>query len=163
LTLTTRTPAETRALARRIAKVLRPGDVLGLVGDLGSGKTVFVQGLAAGLGIGKEARVRSPTFTVANVYEGGRLFLYHLDLYRLVDLSSLLGLGYEEYVYGEGVCAIEWLDRIPQAAPRDYLEVRFAIGEGNDREVTIEAHGARSEKILQAFAAESQAKGKRQT
>lgn len=153
MTVTTRSAAATRAFARRLAGRLRVGDVLGLIGDLGSGKTTFVQGLAAGLGIGKEARVRSPSFTVANVYEGGRLPLYHLDFFRHDDYDEIAALGYEEYVYGEGVCAIEWLDRIAAAAPRDFLAIRFEEKGPTERALTLTAHGARAEEILRSAAA----------
>jgi tRNA threonylcarbamoyladenosine biosynthesis protein TsaE len=149
--VTTRSPAATRAFARRLARVLRAGDVVGLIGDLGSGKTTFVQGLAAGLGIGKEARVRSPSFTVANVYEGGRLPLYHLDFFRHDDHDEIAALGYEEYVFGEGVCAIEWLDRIPAAAPRDYLAIRFEEKGPTERALVLTAHGARAEEVVRSL------------
>jgi tRNA threonylcarbamoyladenosine biosynthesis protein TsaE len=155
VTVVTRSAAGTRALARRLARRLVAGDVIGLVGDLGSGKTTFVQGLAAGLGVPAEARVRSPTFTIANVYEGGRLPLFHVDLYRVATLGDLLSLGYEEYVYGDGVCAIEWLDRLPEAAPRDYLAVHFEHRTGNERTLALAPHGARAVALLHGLSAPS--------
>lgn len=148
MTVTTRSAAATRAFARKLGRHLGAGDVVGLVGDLGAGKTTFVQGLAAGLGIGRDARVRSPTFAVANVYEGGRLPLYHLDFFRHDHLDELLALGYEEYVYGDGVCAIEWLDRVPAAAPREYLRVTLEERGPTERRLTLEAFGARAADIV---------------
>lgn len=87
------------------------GQVYTLIGDLGTGKTVFTQGFAAGLGIGET--VNSPTFTILQVYEEGRLPLYHFDVYRIGDSEEMLEIGWDEYVYGEGVCLIEWADLIP--------------------------------------------------
>ncbi|MBR1629772.1 MAG: tRNA (adenosine(37)-N6)-threonylcarbamoyltransferase complex ATPase subunit type 1 TsaE, partial [Lachnospiraceae bacterium] len=111
----TKSGAETYSLAKALAKEANPGEVFALIGDLGAGKTVFAKGFAAGLGI-KEP-VTSPTFTIVCEYEGGRIPLYHFDVYRLDDPEELFEIGFEEYLYGEGVCLIEWADRIWEELP----------------------------------------------
>ncbi len=100
---------ETEALAGELARTLRPGDVLALEGELGAGKTAFTRGLAAGLGY--PGRVTSPTFTVVNEYEGGRLPLFHFDMYRLEDAGALFDIGWEDYLNRGGVCCVEWSQR----------------------------------------------------
>ncbi len=97
---------ETEALGRRLAQTLRPGDVIALDGDLGAGKTAFTRGLAAGLGY--PGRVTSPTFTIVNEYDGGRLSLFHFDLYRLTSPEELFDIGWEDYLDRGGVCCVEW-------------------------------------------------------
>ena len=101
----------------------RPGEVYTLIGDLGVGKTVFTKGLAAGLGI-KEP-VSSPTFTILQEYEEGRLPFYHFDVYRIGDVEEMDEIGYEDYFYGDGVCLIEWADLIREILPEHYKEIRI--------------------------------------
>ena len=110
-----KSPEDTFALGKQIGESVAPGSVLTLVGDLGVGKTVFTQGLAAGLGISDA--VNSPTFTIVQEYETGRIPLYHFDVYRLADPEELEEIGYEEYFFGEGVCLIEWPSRIEELIP----------------------------------------------
>ncbi|MDO8461859.1 MAG: tRNA (adenosine(37)-N6)-threonylcarbamoyltransferase complex ATPase subunit type 1 TsaE [Deltaproteobacteria bacterium] len=110
--LISHSPEETRKIARELAPKLKPGTILGLKGDLGSGKTTFVQGLAEGLGISKKYYVNSPTFTLLNEYEG-EVPLYHFDLYRLESPNELKNLGWEEYWEGKGISVIEWPERLP--------------------------------------------------
>lgn len=112
---------DTFALGKRLGENAKPGDVYTLVGDLGVGKTVFTQGLAEGLGIGEP--VSSPTFTIVQVYEEGRLPLYHFDVYRIGDVSEMDEIGYEDYFYGEGVCLIEWADLITEILPERYTRI----------------------------------------
>src|SRR3954451_22957372 len=116
-------PGETEALAARVGAAARPGDVIALTGELGAGKTAFVRGLAAGLGIDPED-VASPTFTMVAEYRGGRLTLFHVDLYRL-DPAETDMLPLREYAYGAGVTAIEWFDRLPPRALDAYILVRI--------------------------------------
>ncbi|HLM62996.1 MAG TPA: tRNA (adenosine(37)-N6)-threonylcarbamoyltransferase complex ATPase subunit type 1 TsaE [Acidimicrobiales bacterium] len=120
---------ETRALAAALSAIARPGDLVLLAGDLGAGKTAFVQGFGAGLGV--EERITSPTFTLAQQYEG-RLRVHHLDVYRLDQLSEVVELGLAELLDDGGVVLIEWGDAILPALPNDYLEVRLTFGEGDD-------------------------------
>jgi tRNA threonylcarbamoyladenosine biosynthesis protein TsaE len=112
-------PEEMFAAGEALARELDAGDVVGLVGELGAGKTVFIQGLARGLGVPPEVPVTSPTFTLVNEYRGGRLPLFHVDLYRLEREDQLEDVGLDElYRRGDGVVAVEWFDRFPGAAAR---------------------------------------------
>lgn len=129
LALRTRGEEETRRLASRLAGLLRPGDVLLLVGELGTGKTSFIRGLAEGLGV--EGRVVSPTFTLLREYRG-RLPLHHLDAYRLEGPLDLFDLGVDELLGGEGVVVVEWGDRVRDFFPEGYLEVDLSYGEGDE-------------------------------
>ena len=133
--------AETEALGRRLAAVLVPGAVVAYRGDLGMGKTAFTRGLARGLGY--EGRVTSPTFTIVNEYEGGGLPLFHFDMYRLEDAGDLFDIGWEDYLDREGVCAVEWSERVEEALPEDAVTVSFARcpEEENWRVITMEGVG----------------------
>jgi len=126
-------PEETEAAGRRLAAALRPGDVVALTGDLGAGKTAFTRGLAAGLGCGDA--VSSPTFTLIQEYGGGRLPLYHMDLYRLESVEEAIRIGIEEYLEGDGVAVIEWAEKFPDLLPPGTRRLRFRIGPGNQREI----------------------------
>lgn len=113
--------AETFALGRTLGGEARPGQIICLDGELGAGKTVFTQGFAAGLGI--PGPVNSPTFTIVQIYEEGRLPLYHFDVYRIGDAEEMDEIGYEEYFYGEGVCLIEWSSLIADLLPPEAVHV----------------------------------------
>ena len=117
----TNSAEETFALGKEIGESARPGDVITLNGDLGVGKTVFTQGVAAGLGI--TGPVSSPTFTIVQIYEQGRLPLYHYDVYRLGDVEEMEEIGYEDAFYGQGVTLVEWASRIEEILPEHYREV----------------------------------------
>lgn len=116
---------DTRALAAALAGVLRPGDIVLLSGEMGAGKTAFAQGVGAGLGV--DGRVTSPTFTIVQTYEGGRLPVHHLDVYRLEHLNEALDLGLAEMVDEGAVVLIEWGDAVEPVVPHDYLEVRITF------------------------------------
>jgi tRNA threonylcarbamoyladenosine biosynthesis protein TsaE len=122
---------ETRAVAAEFAAGLAPGSLVALTGDLGSGKTEFVKGLAAGLG--SPAQVTSPTFTLIHEYRGGRLPLFHMDFYRLTKGQELELIGFDDYLAEPGVCAIEWANRFPELIPADAIWVDISIGENNKR------------------------------
>ena len=126
-------PAETIALARTLAATLRRGAVLALSGDLGAGKTHFVKGLAAGLGTA--ASVTSPTFTLLHEYPGGRLPLYHFDFYRLDHADEALRIGLDEYLDGDGACAIEWAEKFPALLPPHTRWLRFTHRADGAREI----------------------------
>jgi len=126
-------PQETFELGRQCAAPLRRGAVLALEGDLGAGKTQFTKGLAEGLGV--EADVTSPTFTLIHEYPGGRLPLFHIDLYRLEDEDEVLGIGLDEYLDGDGVTVIEWADKFATLMPKGVRWVRFKVLEGDTREI----------------------------
>lgn len=117
----TGSPRETFALGEKIGAAARKGAVYTLIGDLGVGKTVFTQGVAAGLGVAEH--VNSPTFTIVQIYESGRLPFYHFDVYRIGDVSEMDEIGYEDYFYGEGVCLIEWADLVEEILPERYTRV----------------------------------------
>ena len=130
---------DTYELGEKIGQMAKPGMVISLTGDLGVGKTVFTQGLAKGLGI--EEPVNSPTFTIVQVYEKGRLPLYHFDVYRIGDVEEMDEIGYEDYFYGEGVCLIEWADLIREILPEQMCRVTIEkdLEKGFDyRKITLE-------------------------
>lgn len=134
----TYSPEETRALGRRIGERAAPGDIYTLTGELGVGKTVFTQGIAEGLGITEP--VTSPTFTIVQVYEEGRMPFYHFDVYRIADLSEMDEIGYEDYFFGEGLCMIEWAELIEELIPKTRHAVRIEkdLEKGFDyRRITI--------------------------
>lgn len=133
LLATTRSVEETRRLAEAVAGLARPGDVIVLAGDLGAGKTAFVQGFGRGLGVTE--RITSPTFTLVHVYDDGRLPVHHLDVYRLDQLSEALDLGLPEMLDEGGVVLVEWGDAITPVLPHDLLEVRLTFGAGDDERV----------------------------
>jgi len=142
ITAATRSVDQTRELAAAIAELARPGDLILLVGDLGAGKTAFAQGFGAALGVTEP--ITSPTFTLARQYEGGRLELNHLDVYRLEQIEESFDLGLAELLDGPAVMLIEWGDTIVPALPADYLEVRLTYGDDDDaRLIQLRAVGSR--------------------
>ncbi|HYD50168.1 MAG TPA: tRNA (adenosine(37)-N6)-threonylcarbamoyltransferase complex ATPase subunit type 1 TsaE [Terriglobales bacterium] len=134
----------TRRLAARLAAELLAGDLIGLRGSLGSGKTAFIRGLAEALGIAA-GKVRSPSFTLVNEYSGGRLPLYHIDLYRL-EPSASDALALREYLYGDGICAVEWFERLTEPGPALVLDLTFVAA--NRREIVATATGDRYDALL---------------
>ena len=137
-----RNEAETEALGARLAAVLSPGAVLAYRGGLGMGKTAFTRGLARGLGYA--GRVTSPTFTIVNEYEGGRLPLFHFDMYRLDDAGALFDIGWEDYLDRGGVCAVEWSEQVAEALPPEAVRVTIARCPDHEdwRSITIEGADA---------------------
>lgn len=136
-TYKTNSEKETYALGRRFAESLKPGDAVSLEGDLGTGKTAFAKGVAAGLGV--RDSVVSPTFTLVNSYEGA-ITLHHFDVYRIDDPDELLEIGWEEYLDPGAVCLVEWGDRIPGLMPPATIRVLVARtpGDADERQITIE-------------------------
>jgi len=135
----TRTPEETFFVGERLGELCCSGQVYSLCGDLGTGKTVFAQGFAKGLGIADP--VNSPTFTILQVYSAGRMPFYHFDVYRIADVAEMEEIGYEEYFYGDGVCLIEWADLIEEILPERYVKVTITknLEKGfDDREIAFE-------------------------
>ncbi|MGI5933518.1 MAG: tRNA (adenosine(37)-N6)-threonylcarbamoyltransferase complex ATPase subunit type 1 TsaE [Lawsonibacter sp.] len=124
---------ETEALGAQLAARLRPGDVVAYTGDLGAGKTAFTRGIARGLGIPE--RVTSPTFTIVNEYEGGRLPLFHFDMYRLGDPEELFDIGWEDYLARGGVCAVEWSENVAAALEDEPIRVDIRRGEHDGQRV----------------------------
>ena len=133
----TNSARETEELGERLAEKLRPGDVVAYTGDLGAGKTAFTRGLARGLGV--TDRVTSPTFTIVNEYEGGRLPLFHFDLYRMESPEELFDIGWEDYLARGGVCAVEWSEHAAGAFDQEPIRVDIRRGaEDGQRIVAIE-------------------------
>ncbi len=147
----TASPEETQKLAEQLGRLLQPGDVVALVGELGSGKTLFCQGLARGLKVPGTFYITSPTFAIINEYPG-RIPFYHLDLYRVSSVAEFSELGLEEILYGQGVVAIEWAERLGENLPAEWLEVRLTFQGEMERNVAFYAHGANLEERLATLA-----------
>jgi len=144
----TNSPEETFELAKKLGENAKAGQVITLSGSLGMGKTVFAKGFAAGLGI--HTYVSSPTFTIMNAYEEGRLPLYHFDVYRVETVEEMYDVGYEEFFYGEGVCIIEWPEKIKSILPENRLDVQFSRSLSKDfdyRKIKIIKEGYDSDDI----------------
>ena len=138
----TNSPDETFAFGEKIGRESKPGQVYTLIGDLGVGKTVFTQGVARGLGITEP--VNSPTFTIVQVYDEGRMPFYHFDVYRIGDVEEMEEIGYEDCFYGEGLCLIEWANLIEEILPGQYQRITIEkdLEKGFDyRKITIEEIG----------------------
>lgn len=130
---------ETYTLGKKLGEQVKPGQVYTLIGDLGVGKTVFTQGVADGLGITEP--INSPTFTIVQIYEEGRMPFYHFDVYRIGDVEEMDEIGYEDYFYGEGICLIEWANLIEEILPESYTQITIEkdLAKGFDyRRIIIE-------------------------
>lgn len=150
-TLRMESPDATHLLGVKLGGLLESGDFVGLIGDLGAGKTHLVRGVAEGAKVPR-SEVASPTFAIVYPYSG-RIPLYHADLYRLANYDDLYSTGFMDLVGGEGAVLVEWLDRIPEAAPREYLRVTLRHAGAEARELTAEAFGARPAALLDAWLA----------
>lgn len=139
------TPEHTLAAGERLGRAAFPGTVALLIGDLGAGKTLFARGV--GLGLNQKSKVLSPTFVVIQAHTGGRLPLWHADLYRLGDISEIEQLGLDDLMDGDGVTLVEWADRFPSAFPADHLEVRFEE-DGDGRLLHLTATGPRHRSLV---------------
>lgn len=140
---------ETVRFGARLSRHLKPGDIVCLFGELGSGKTTLVKGLAKGLRIPTE-RVHSPTFTLLNVY-AGKQDLFHFDFYRLNNVAQIAGIGYDEFLYGKGVSVIEWAERFGRLLPKEYLGIELSHKGPQERRLKMSAHGKRYQEILLSF------------
>ncbi len=145
--------AQTRRLGMRMGRLLSVGDVLLFAGEYGAGKTTFIQGLAEGLGVA--GPVSSPSFTLVWEYladaEHAAAPFYHIDLYRIRSPEEALGLGLEDYLYGDGICAVEWADRFPEIMPAEQLRIDLAFLSDTKRVVRMTPAGRRYEELLEAF------------
>ena len=142
----THDPEETFEVGRKIGMNAKPGQIYTLTGDLGVGKTVFTQGVAAGLGITEP--VNSPTFTIIQEYEDVRLPFYHFDVYRIGDLEDMEEIGYDDYFFGQGICLIEWAELIEEILPEKRIEVTIEkdLEKGFEyRKITIEERGEKTD------------------
>ena len=146
MVIETHDPEETFEVGRTIGMNAKPGQIYTLTGDLGVGKTVFTQGVAAGLGITEP--VNSPTFTIIQEYKDGRLPFYHFDVYRIGDLEEMEEIGYDDYFFGQGICLIEWAELIEEILPEKRIEVTIEkdLERGFEyRKITIEERGEKTE------------------
>ncbi|RKU20899.1 tRNA (adenosine(37)-N6)-threonylcarbamoyltransferase complex ATPase subunit type 1 TsaE [Candidatus Poribacteria bacterium] len=136
-------PEETQSLGKKIGKTLQQGDVIALIGDLGTGKTCLTQGIARGAGIAPDEIVSSPSYILINEYNG-KVPIYHIDLYRLENSEEIAELGLSEYVEGDGICIIEWAERMAEALPDTCIKIRITLTSGDTAHTDAEA----SESIL---------------
>jgi tRNA threonylcarbamoyladenosine biosynthesis protein TsaE len=148
--LTSSSVKETLRIGRLLAGKLAPGDIICLFGELGSGKTVFTKGIAEGLGIAR-AKVISPSFVLIRCYSGKSIPLYHFDLYRLKREQDILNLGYEAYLYGDGVTVIEWADKLKNITPPEFLKIYFRHLGSAKRRMEFSAFGERYRKLLKGL------------
>ena len=139
---------ETSKLGQKLGSVLREGDVIALVGQLGSGKTWFTKGVGLGLGVCSDTIITSPSFSLVNEYEG-RCPFFHMDGYRLDGLSDFLSAGLDEYLYQDGVVAMEWADRWPEILPDWNVKVEIEIVDERSRKITLSGHHPRAFEILE--------------
>ncbi|HEY5512952.1 MAG TPA: tRNA (adenosine(37)-N6)-threonylcarbamoyltransferase complex ATPase subunit type 1 TsaE [Geomonas sp.] len=144
----TKSGAETVALGARLGRLLAPGDLVALVGELGAGKTQFAKGIASGLEVDPRTPVTSPTYTILNIYQG-RIPLYHFDLYRLHGPEEVEELGFEEYFSGAGACVVEWAERLGEEMPAGLLTVSLCHAGADSRTVSFAASGERAAELLE--------------
>jgi len=149
-TFSTKSHEETITAGKCLGKAVEPGCVVGLIGDLGAGKTCFMKGVANGLNDVPEAEVTSPTFTILQAYEG-TVPLYHFDAYRLEGVEDLEDIGFDDYVYGQGVSFIEWADNISNAMPEERMIIEIELTGDEDRLFKCSADGEKHETILNKF------------
>jgi tRNA threonylcarbamoyladenosine biosynthesis protein TsaE len=151
--ITTHSVVETRQLGQKIGRLIKQPLIIALVGDLGSGKTAFVQGLASGLDVPVEYYITSPTFTLINEYPG-RLPLFHADLYRLETVQDLEDIGLDELLYDQGVLAVEWADKLANNLSGDYLVLQFEIIGDDHRKINLIAYGHNEINLIKALQAQ---------
>ena len=143
-------PHTTEALAGRLSQLLLPGDFLSLHGELGAGKTKFASGVARGLGVDPSQPITSPTYTLLNIYQG-RIPLYHFDLYRLSGDDDFVALGFSEYFYGNGICLVEWAERLNDELPLSRLEIRLRFVDDESRDIELISTSSRYDRLLNCF------------
>lgn len=140
--------SSTEALGEALGRMLQPGDVVGLVGELGAGKTALVRGIARGAGVPEGCPVNSPTFTIMNLYDAPGVGLCHLDLYRLSTMDEWEGVGVPELLTGGRALLVEWADRFPDSLPHETLWVEFLLGSGDQRVIRCRASGEEAQELL---------------
>lgn len=127
---------ETIAVGKKIGTKLKLGDVVGFYGELGSGKTTMIKGVAMGLGVKEQSLVKSPSFVMINEYKG-RYPIYHIDLYRIKNAGEILSIGFDEYLYGEGVCLIEWAEKAEKELPENIIKIELEVVNPEQRKIRI--------------------------
>jgi tRNA threonylcarbamoyladenosine biosynthesis protein TsaE len=153
-TVISRSDTETITLGQKLGRFLEAGDMVALIGELGSGKTWFTKGLALGFGVSPKNIVTSPSFTLVNEYDGEVPF-YHIDVYRLGSLSDFLSAGLEEFLHQGGVCAMEWAERWPEILPEKRIEVELVILDDHRRKITFSGRHSRAKKMIAALQKET--------
>jgi tRNA threonylcarbamoyladenosine biosynthesis protein TsaE len=148
-TFVSTSPEETHRLGVKLGGLLQPGDFVGLIGDLGAGKTHLVRGVAEGAGVAR-SQVASPTFAIVYPYRG-RVPLYHADLYRIADYDELYATGFLDLVTNDAAFLVEWLDKVPEAAPREYLRLTLRPTGDEARELVADAFGARPAELVASW------------
>ena len=143
-TFQTHSPEETQAIGEQIGEMLNAGHVISLVGDLGTGKTCLTQGMARGIGIAPNEVVNSPSYTLINEY-GGKIPIYHIDLYRLKHHGEIVDLGLEEYLEGDGICIIEWADRMSELLPGNRIQITITWVDESTRTIELQHNGTRGQ------------------
>ncbi len=146
LTIITKSPEETKNLGKEVSKLTKPGDLLAFYGELGVGKTCFIQGISQGLKV--KDYVTSPSFTIINEYQG-KIPIYHFDLFRLDNAEEILELGYKEYFYGEGLTVIEWAEKIEQLLTKEHLKIEIKFKDRYQRTISFIPQGDRFNKFLE--------------
>ena len=146
LTIITKSPEETKNLGKKVSKLTKPGDLLAFYGELGVGKTCFIQGISQGLKV--KDYVTSPSFTIINEYQG-KIPIYHFDLFRLDNAEEILELGYKEYFYGEGLTVIEWAEKIEQLLTKEHLKIEIKFKDRYQRTISFIPQGDRFNKFLE--------------
>jgi len=146
LTIITKSPEETKNLGKEVSKLAKPGDLFAFYGELGAGKTCFIQGISRGLEV--KDYVTSPSFTIINEYQG-KIPIFHFDLFRLNNAEEILELGYEEYFYGEGLTVIEWAEKIGQLLPKEHLKIDIKFKDRYKRAITFIPQGDRFNNFLE--------------
>jgi len=147
ISLTSHSVEETVLLGEKLGRLLGPGSFIALRGELGSGKTQFVRGVATGMGLDSSVPITSPTFTLLNEYQG-RTRLYHFDLYRLGGVDDTTELGFDEYFHGAGVCLVEWAERLGSDLPSERLDILFEYSGDTERQIDFIPHGSNYEALL---------------
>jgi tRNA threonylcarbamoyladenosine biosynthesis protein TsaE len=137
-TIITKSPEETKKLGKEISKLVKPGDLLAFYGELGAGKTCFIQGISEGLEV--KDYVTSPSFTIINEYQG-KIPFYHFDVFRVSNIEEIIELGYEEYFYGEGLTVIEWAEKIENLLPKDHLKIEIKFKNIYERKISFIPQG----------------------
>jgi tRNA threonylcarbamoyladenosine biosynthesis protein TsaE len=132
----TKSADETIALGKKVGAKLKPGDILAFYGDLGSGKTTMIKGICIGLGVKEQDIVKSPSFIMINEYQG-KFPIYHIDLYRTKNLEEILSIGFDDYLYGEGVCLIEWAEKAEGQLPENIIKIELEAVSQTEREIKI--------------------------
>jgi len=145
LTIITKSPEETKNIGKEVGKIVIPGDLLAFYGELGAGKTCFIQGISQELEV--KDYVTSPSFTIINEYQG-KIPIYHFDLFRLNNAEEILELGYQEYFYGEGLTVIEWAEKIEQLLPKEYLKIDIKFKDFYKRIISFTPQGHKFDNFL---------------